>query len=147
WGGDLASFQPELYLRGKLFRPLDRTGRLVAGAAALALENSGWNQEALEKHEVGLVLGTMFRSMHTIRQFDRHAIVEDPAYASPLDFANTVINSAAGQTAIWHKLRGINSTISSGATSGLMALGYAVDLISYGTQTTLLVGGADEFCL
>jgi len=145
-GGNLALFQAERYLPGKSLRPLDRTGRLVAAAAALALENSGLNQEALASEEVGLVLGTMFSSMHTIGQFDRRALVEGPSCASPLDFANTVINSGAGQTAIWHKLRGINSTISTGATSGLMALSYAVDLISYGTQNAILVGGADEFC-
>lgn len=145
-GGNVESFEAERYLQGRSLRPLDRTGRLVAAAAALALENSGLDQEALANQEVGLVLGTMFSSMHTIGQFDRQALVEGPSYASPLDFANTVINSAAGQTAIWHKLRGINSTISSGGTSGLMALGYAVDLISYGTQNAILVGGADEFC-
>lgn len=143
-GGKLPSF--ESYLQGKPFRPLDRTGRLVAAAATLALRSSGWEMEALQAHEAGLVLGTMFSSMHTIGQFDRHAMTEGPSCASPLDFANTVINSAAGQTAIWHKLRGINSTVSTGATSGLMALGYATDLIAYGSHTVILAGGADEFC-
>jgi 3-oxoacyl-[acyl-carrier-protein] synthase II len=62
-----------------------------------------------------------------------------------MDFANTVINAAAGQTAIWHKLRGINSTIASGSASGLAALGYASDLIRYGEQAAVLAGGVDEF--
>jgi len=145
-GGSLTSFQPELHLQGKPFRALDRTRRLVASASTLALSSSGWDEQALKNNAVGLVLGTMFSSMHTIGQFDRHALIEGPSCASPMDFANTVINSAAGQTAIWHKLRGINSTISSGAISGLMALGYAADLISDGRQTTILAGGADEFC-
>jgi 3-oxoacyl-[acyl-carrier-protein] synthase II len=144
--GNLTPLRPELYLQGRMLRPLDRTGRLVAGAAKLVLESSGWTNELLAKHEVGLALGTMFSSMHTIGQFDRHALAEGPSCASPLDFANTVINSAAGQTAIWHKLRGINSTICTGSTSGLMALGYAADLIAYGNQTAILVGGADELC-
>src|SRR5207248_758724 len=91
-------------------------------------------------------LGTMFGSVHTISEFDRRALVEGPAYASPLDFANTVINAAAGQAAIWHNLRGINSTIACGAASGLAALSYAADLIRYGRQTAVLAGGADEFC-
>src|SRR5262249_60278794 len=64
----------------------------------------------------------------------------------PLGFANTVIKSRAGQTAIWHRLRGINSPVSNGATSGLMALGYAPGLIAYGNHTVILAGGADEFC-
>src|SRR5579864_3488319 len=145
-GGHIGSFQPELYLKGKPLRPLDRTGRIVAAAAMLALKNSGWTTEIRRSRDVGLVLGTMFGSMHTISEFDRRGLTEGPSYVSPMDFANTVLNAAAGQTAIWHNLRGINSTIACGATSGLMALGYAADLIRYGGHTALLAGGADEFC-
>ena len=56
-GGSIAAFQPESYLNGKPLRPLDRTGRMVAAAAKLALENSGWTAELLAKHDVGLALG------------------------------------------------------------------------------------------
>ncbi len=145
-GGPISSFEPQVHLQGRPLRTLDRTGRLVSAAAKLALENSGWQGEKLREHEVGLVVGTMFGSVHTISVFDRHALEQGPAYASPMDFANTVINAAAGQTAIWHNLRGINSTIASGTSSGLMALGYAGDLIRVGAQRAVLAGGADEFC-
>jgi 3-oxoacyl-[acyl-carrier-protein] synthase II len=63
-----------------------------------------------------------------------------------MDFANTVINAAAGQAAIWHNLRGLNSTIATGATSGLQAIAYAADLIRRGRATALLAGGAEEIC-
>src|SRR5215471_18787828 len=144
--GHISSFKPESYLPEKCFRALDRTGQLVVATAKLALENCGWTTETLKEHDVGLVLGTMFGSVHTISQFDRRALVHGPSCASPMDFANTVINAAAGQTAIWHKLRGTNSTIACGSTSGLVALGYATDLIRHGHQTAILAGGADEFC-
>lgn len=144
--GRIMTFNAEVYLQGRNLRPLDRTGRLVVAAAKLALEDSGWTPERLAQHPAGLVLGTMFGSVHTIGQFDRRSLEQGPSLASPMDFANTVINAAAGQTAIWHNLRGINSTIASGSASGLTALGYASDLIRYGEQTAVLAGGADEFC-
>lgn len=144
--GHISSFKPDAYLPEKCFRALDRTGQLVVSAAKLALESSGWLSDRLKDHDAGLVLGTMFGSVHTISKFDRRALEQGPSCASPMDFANTVINAAAGQTAIWHKLRGINSTIACGSTSGLMALGYATDLIRSGQQTAVLAGGADEFC-
>src|ERR1044071_424719 len=136
-GGHIGSFQPELYLKGKPLRPLDRTGRIVAAAARLALENSGGPAETLHSHDVGLVLGTMFCSVHTISEFDRRGLTEGPSYVSPMDFANTVLNAAAGQTAIWHNLRGINSTISAGAASGLPALAYGADVIPSGRADAL----------
>jgi 3-oxoacyl-[acyl-carrier-protein] synthase II len=144
--GRISCFEPELYLKGRSLRQIDRTGQLLASAARMALENSGWTAEALTRNDVGLVLGTMFGSMHTISEFDRRCLVDGPACVSPMNFANTVINSAASQTAIWHNLRGMNSTTSTGATSGLVAIGYAADLIRCGWQTAVLAGGADEFC-
>lgn len=144
--GRISAFQPEVHLKGRNLRPLDRTGQLVVAASKLALEDSGWTPERLAEHDAGLVLGTMFGSVHTISKFDRHALEQGPACASPMDFANTVINAAAGQTAIWHNLRGINSTVASGSTSGLAALGYACDLIRFGGQVAVLAGGVDEFC-
>lgn len=145
-GGEIPSFDAQKYLRCRNLRPLDRTSRLVASAAQLALDDSGWSESMRKDEEVGLVLGTMFCSVHTISEFDRRALEAGPRYASPMDFSNTVINAAAGQTAILHNLRGINSTISTGITSGLQAIAYATEVIRSGRARAILAGGADEMC-
>jgi 3-oxoacyl-[acyl-carrier-protein] synthase II len=69
-----------------------------------------------------------------------------PNYAKPMEFANSVINAASGQTAIWHNLWGVNATISGGAASGAQAIAYATDLIRTGRARSLLAGGVDELC-
>jgi 3-oxoacyl-[acyl-carrier-protein] synthase II len=88
----------------------------------------------------------MFCSVRTIGEFDRRAQQAGPEYASPLDFSNTVLNAAAGQVAIWERLRGVNTTIATGATSGLHAIGYAAQLIRSGRADALVAGGAEEIC-
>jgi 3-oxoacyl-(acyl-carrier-protein) synthase len=88
----------------------------------------------------------MFGSVRTIAEFDRRALTAGPNYVKPFDFANSVINAAAGQTAIWHHLDGVNTTISGGTTAGLEAVGYASALIAAGRSTALLAGGAEELC-
>ncbi|MCA1817227.1 MAG: beta-ketoacyl-[acyl-carrier-protein] synthase family protein [Acidobacteria bacterium] len=143
---EITDFDAQKYLGGRNLRPLDRTARLVASAARLALEDSGFGVETLAREAVGLVLGTMFGSLRTISEFDRRALTAGPTYASPMDFANTVISAAAGQTAIMHGLRGVNSTVSTGASSGLQAIAYAADLIRAGSARALLAGGAEELC-
>jgi len=145
-GGEISDFDATEYLGQRNLRPLDRTSRLVASAAQLALDNAGWSIEMRNDQEVGLVLGTMFCSVHTISEFDRRALEAGPAYASPMDFSNTVINAAAGQTAIVHNLREVNTTISTGVTSGLEAISYATERIRSGRARALLAGGADELC-
>jgi 3-oxoacyl-[acyl-carrier-protein] synthase II len=144
--GEVGAFTPENYLGERNLRALDRTSRLVTAAAKLALDDSGWSTEWRRRCEVGVVLGTMFCSVHTISEFDRRGLVLGTKYVSPMDFANTVINAAAGQVAIWHDLRGVNSTIAGGITSGLQALAYAADLIRGGQATAVLSGGAEELC-
>src|SRR5713101_4028550 len=126
-GGEIKDFDATKFLGQRNLRPLDRTSRLVASAAQLALEDSGWTTEMRSGEEVGMVLGTMFCSVHTISEFDRRAV-------------------AAGQTAIVHNLRGVNTTISTGLTSGLEAISYAADLIRSGRARAVLAGGVDELC-
>jgi 3-oxoacyl-[acyl-carrier-protein] synthase II len=144
--GEIRPFDSQSYLPDRNLRPIDRTSRLLLVAAGQALAASGWTTEAAAEKEIGLVLGTTFCSVRTIAEFDRRNLQLGPSYASPFDFANSVINAAAGQTAIWYGLRGLNSTISAGAASGLAALGYAVDQIRGGRAAALLAGGAEELC-
>jgi 3-oxoacyl-[acyl-carrier-protein] synthase II len=143
---EISAFTPQVYLGKKNFRPLDHTSRLVIATAKLALDDSGWSTDMRRQHEVGLVLGTMFCSVHTISEFDRRGLTLGPNCVSPMDFANTVINAAAGQAAIWHDLRGVNSTIAGGITSGLQAIAYATEQIRSGQAAALLAGGAEELC-
>jgi 3-oxoacyl-[acyl-carrier-protein] synthase II len=145
--GEISEFEPAVYLGKRNFRPLDRTSQLLVSAAKLALDDSGWSPEALQKESVGLVVGTTFCSLKTISGFDRRALQEGPSCASALDFANTVINAATGQAAIWHHLRGVNSTISTGITSALEAIAYAASLIREGAESAVLAGGVEELCI
>lgn len=144
--GEIRPFDPQVYLGDRNLRPVDRTARLLLIAAQQALESSGWTAEMRAQREVGLVLGTTFCSVHTIAEFDRRALQLGPSYASPMDFANSVINAAAGQAAIWHGLRGVNSTVAAGEASGLVAIAYAADLIRSGRADALLAAGAEELC-
>ena len=123
---------------------IDRFGQLTIVAARRALEAAA----PLEcPSTFGLVLGTMFSGAHTIGEFDRRAQSAGPQFASPLDFANTVLNAAAGQAAIRLCLQGANITISAGHASGLQAIGYAADLVASCRAQALLAGGAEELCL
>jgi 3-oxoacyl-[acyl-carrier-protein] synthase II len=143
----LADFRAEKYISGRPLRPLDRASQMATAACGLALTDSGWSAADRARTDLALVLGTMFGGMHTIGEFDRTALTSGPASVSPMAFANTVINAAAGQSAIWHNLRGVNSTMAAGSISGLSAVGYGADLIRHGRSEAVLAGGVDEFSI
>ena len=145
---DIGEFDPQPWLGNKGVRVLDRGTRLLSIAAQMALADAGLLQEVAAPAGVdpGLICGTMFGSVHSIAAFDWIGITDGPALVSPMDFPNTVINAPAGQAAIKHRLRGVNSTICAGLASGLYAIDYAVEFLRLGRATHLLAGGMEEVC-
>jgi 3-oxoacyl-[acyl-carrier-protein] synthase II len=146
--GEIRNFSPQEWLGKKGLRVLDRSARLVCVASHMALQASGLTQPEGDEGDpnIGLVLGTMFGSVHSITSFDWSGLVDGPNLVNPMEFPNTVINSPAGQAAIKHKLRGVNSTISAGLVSGLYAIHYAMEFLRFGRATALLSGGVEELC-
>src|SRR6202023_2064633 len=153
--GEIRPFDPQAYVGERNLRPLDRTSRLLVVAAQLALADSGWAAGGQLRQtgtpggaaaEVGLVVGTTFCSVRTIAEFDRRALRLGPTHARPLDFANIGLNAATGQAAIWHGLRGVNSTLAGGEASGLQAIAQAAELVRAGRADAVLAGGAEGLC-
>lgn len=146
--GDIGEFDPKPWLGNKGVRVLDRGTRLLCIAAQMALTETGLSQENAEigDADLGMISGTMFGGIHSIASFDWIGITDGPNLVSPLEFPNTVINAPAGQAAIKHKLRGVNSTICSGLASGLYAIDYAAEFLRLGRAKYLLAGGMEEVC-
>jgi 3-oxoacyl-(acyl-carrier-protein) synthase len=145
---EVRNFNPQPWLGNKGIRVLDRSARLLSVAAHMALSSTGLQQQEGGEGDpnLGLVCGTMFGSVHSITSFDWSGVTDGPAYVNPMEFPNTVINSPAGQAAIKHKLRGVNSTISAGLVSGLYAIHYAAEFLMFGRATALMAGGVEELC-
>jgi 3-oxoacyl-[acyl-carrier-protein] synthase II len=144
---EVANFDAQKWL-GKGIRVLDRGARLLCVATQMALHGTGLAPDPAGEGdpEIGLVCGTMFGSVHSIVAFDWSGVTEGPNYVNPMEFPNTVINSAAGQAAIRYRLRGLNSTLCAGLASGLHALHYAAECLRFGRAPALVAGGAEELC-
>lgn len=92
-----------------------------------------------------IVLGTTAGSVASTMRFTRDSLTEERPYlVDPARFPNTVMNCAAGRSAIWHKLRGPNATIAGGRAAGLLALNYARRLLDTDRADTVVVGAAEE---
>lgn len=145
---EFGEFNPTPWLGNKGVRVLDRGTRFLCVAAQMALSSTCLLQEAAGDGDadLGLVCGTMFGGVHSIAAFDWSGLVEGPSMVSPMEFPNTVINAPAGQAAIKHKLRGVNSTICAGLASGLYAIQYAAEFLRFGRARHLMAGGMEEVC-
>lgn len=144
--GEISDFDPVALLGKKGLRTLDRSTRLINAAAKLALDDSGMEITEERSSATGVSIGATFGSLHSIAEFDRQGLVEGPRYVNPSYFPNTVLNSPASQVSIRFKIRGFNTTISTGFCAGLDAVSYAADFIRLGRADIVLAGGVEELC-
>lgn len=146
---DRACLVPDFDVRRVLGRKGTRSMDRVTGLAVTALRHllheDGERLPGIGE-DAGLVLGTHTGSAQSIMDFTRESLVSaKPFYVDPSLFPNTVMNCAAGQSAIWHQLKGPNTTIAGGRGTGLLALQYALRLQRAGRAETVLCGAVEEF--
>src|SRR6266508_3394717 len=141
--GEITDFDALLFLGKKGLRDLDRSTRLICSAAKLAIDDSRIEITEDTTHSMGVSIGTTFGSLHSISQFDRSGLIEGPRAVNPSHFPNTVINSPASQVSIKFKIKGFNTTISTGFCASLDAVSYAADFIRLKRADVVLAGGVD----
>ena len=144
--GEIADFDPVLFLGRKNLRTLDRSTLLISSAAELALADSGLRITEQNTRSIGVSVGATFGSLHSISQFDRVGLLEGPKAVNPSHFSNTVINSPASQVSIRFRIKGFNTTVSTGFCAGLDAVSYAADFITLKRADAVLAGGVEELC-
>ncbi|GAA3892864.1 beta-ketoacyl synthase N-terminal-like domain-containing protein [Streptomyces lacrimifluminis] len=144
--GRIPDFDVRSVLGRKGTRSMDRATALAVATAGLLLEEAGPGLAQDHPEAVGMVLGTGHGSVQSIMDFTRDSLTgEKPFHVDPALFPNTVMNRAAGQSAIWHRLRGPNTTVAGGAVTGLLALSYAARLLRQRHCEAVLCGAVEEF--
>jgi 3-oxoacyl-[acyl-carrier-protein] synthase II len=135
---------PELLGR-KGTRSMDRATGIAIATVGMLLDQYGPGLVG-DPERIGLVLGTSSGSVQSIMDFTRESLTgAKPFHVDPARFPNTVMNRAAGQSAIWYGLKGPNTTIAGGALTGLLALNYAVRLHRGGHSELILCGAVEEY--
>lgn len=124
----------------------DRATSLATVACHGALEDARPRLDHVPAERVGLVLGTTMGSFKSTCDYSRETLEQEKPYlVNPLLFPNTVMNCAAGQSAIRFGLRGVNSTIAGGRTAMFQALRYAANALDRGHADAVLAGAVEEF--
>lgn len=137
--GCVPDFDIRAVLGRKNTRSMDRITALAVCTVGRLLEGERIDEDT------GLVLGTSTGSVQSMMDFTRDSFVQHKPYlVDPARFPNAIMNRAAGQSAIWHGLRGPNATVAGGQVAGLFALRYAERLHRYGHASSVLCGAVEE---
>ncbi|MFI5805086.1 beta-ketoacyl synthase N-terminal-like domain-containing protein [Streptomyces sp. NPDC051561] len=135
-------FEPRAVLGRKGTRDMDRLTALAVTAVGAVLADGRTETGP----DTALVLGTTTGSVQSMTDFTRSSLTgERPYDVEPGVIPNSVMNCAAAQCAIRHRIQGPNTTLAGGRAATLLGLLYARRLLRAGRARTVLCGGAEEY--
>lgn len=130
-------------------RRMDRATQFAVVATREALADSGIALDAHEPHKVGVTVGSAVGATMGLDQEYRvvsdggrlHCV--DHAYAVPHLYNYLVPSSFAAEVAWAVEAEGPSTVVSTGCTSGIDSVGYAVELIREGSADVMIAGSSD----
>ena len=143
-GAEIDNFDAKDFMEPRFYRRLSRQSRLAVAASIEAINDSGLEISELNRHRIGVVFGTAFGSTEQTDGFFVSLLAHGPQAAEPILFPDTVPNAPASHVAMYHGLKGPNSTFCQNHLSGECALAYGIALLEQDQADVVLIGGVDE---
>ena len=143
-------FDPEAHGLGpQEIRRMDRAAQFAVVAARGAVADSGVDLSAHAPHRVGVTVGTAVGATMGLDQ--EYRVVSDGGRLDLVDhryavghlYNYLVPSSFAAEVAWAVEAEGPNAVVSTGCTSGIDAVGYAVELIREGSADVMVAGASD----
>ncbi|WP_304452785.1 beta-ketoacyl synthase [Nocardiopsis sp. YSL2] len=136
-------------LNPHVVRRTDRAAQLALVAARGAVTDSGIRFDEVDPHRVGVTIGSAVGA--TMGLDEEYRVVSDGGrlnlvdndYAVPHLYNYLVPSSFAAEVAWDTGSEGPSTVVSTGCTSGIDAVGYAVELIREGSADVLVAGASD----
>ncbi|MFJ4717484.1 beta-ketoacyl-[acyl-carrier-protein] synthase family protein [Streptomyces sp. NPDC088785] len=145
-----ADFDPYAHgLSPQEVRRLDRAAQFAVVASRAAVADSGIDLTDVDPHRVGVTVGSAVGATMGLDQ--EYRVVSDGGrldlvnheYAVPHLYDYMVPSSFAAEVAWAVGGEGPSSVVSTGCTSGIDSVGYAVELVREGTADIVIAGSSD----
>ena len=143
--GRCREYEPGEHLSVKEARRADRCTQLARVAAAEALADAGWDEDAApyDPEWVGCILGTGIGGIGTLEAAHDDLRDRGPKAVGPLSVPLMMSNAPAAAIALRHDLRGQTFGVVSACAAGAHAIGTAARAIACGDAVAVVTGGAE----
>ncbi len=142
--GQIPSFHPQASFDNALIGRVDRYAQFGLVAAQEALTDAGISMEHEAPERVGVMVGAgMGGMLMGEREITQLYTTKKPSRVHPLFIPTITLNSASGIIAMAFGAKGPNLTISTACSSGIHAIGQALNTIRSGKADVVIVVGAD----
>ncbi|MFD9488963.1 beta-ketoacyl-[acyl-carrier-protein] synthase family protein [Streptomyces sp. NPDC059991] len=130
-------------------RRMDRAGQFAVVASRGAVADSGLELGGLDPYRIGVTVGSAVGA--TMGLDEEYRVVSDGGrldlvdhkYAAPHLYNHLVPSSFAAEVAWAVGAEGPSTVVSTGCTSGIDSVGYAVELIREGSADVMIAGSSD----
>ena len=126
-----------------LIHNLDRASEFASAAARQALDDSKTDLNKFEDSQKGVCIGISNSIATSMSDFDESVLVGGPRRCDIGIFPNAVMCAPASRIAIFEKIKGSNTTFSSGRNSGLDAIGFAFLQVKFEEKKLIVAGGTE----
>ena len=144
---EVKGFNPDDYgIDRKESRKMDIYTQYAIAATKMAIEDSGMNLEAVDKNEIGVVLGVGIGGIKTFEDEAGNYAVNGPQVGpkfNPFFIPKMIADIASGHISIEYGFRGPNYTTTSACASSSNAIADAFNLIRLGKANAIVTGGAE----
>ncbi len=113
-------------------------------AAKQAVEDSGFDINAMSPYDVGVIFGSAQGGFDTFEtQIREYCATDHEPHFNPFFIPKTLVNMASGLISIKYGLMGLNYTTVSACASANSAIMDALNYIRWGKAKIIITGGAD----
>ncbi|MCP4317611.1 MAG: beta-ketoacyl-ACP synthase II [Hyphomicrobiales bacterium] len=143
--GSNGTYDPDAFMEAKERRKVDPFIVYAVAAAEQALADADWKPESDEDQiATGVLIGSGIGGLQGIIDAGDTLRERGPRRVSPFFIPGRLINLAAGQVSIRHKLRGPNHSVVTACSTGAHAIGDASRLIGLGDADVMVAGGTES---
>jgi 3-oxoacyl-[acyl-carrier-protein] synthase II len=143
FAAEVPDFDPTAYMDPKTAKRLSRFAQFALAAAQMAIEDSKINLDSIDPYKVGVIIGTGIGGGDCSENQYIVFMEKGLKRISPLTAVMVCTHSAAGIISCKFGIKGPNTTISAGCTSGLDAISLAYNTIKYGDADIMLAGAGE----
>lgn len=140
---EVPDFDPTDYMGPKTAKRLSRFAQFALAAAQMAVEDSKIDLDSIDPYRVGVIIGTGIGGGDCSENQYMVFMEKGLKRISPLTAVMVCTHSAAGIISCEFGIKGPNTTIAAGCTSGLDAISLAYNAIKYGDADIMLAGAGE----
>ncbi len=143
---EVRGFDPVALFGRREARRMDRFVQFAMASAGQALDDAGLIVAGDNAHRIGVVIGSGIGGIISLLDQAEVMRTRGPQRVSPFLIPMMLVDTASGQVAIAHGLKGPNFSVISACATGANAIGEAAEVIRRGAADVMLAGGS-EACI